>query len=247
MTRLIGPVLLLGATSDIGRALAHEYGKAGLPLILAARDAGRLEPDVQDLRLRLNVPVRAVECDVLKIGDPERFYEELGEMPGTVISVVGLLGDQAEAQAHAAHARTIIETNFVAPAALLEAAANRMEKLGRGTLIGISSVAGDRGRASNYVYGSAKSGFTAYLSGLRNRLARAGVQVMTVKPGFVATRMTAGMKLPGILTAQPDEVARAILRAHGRGQDIVYVRPIWRLIMAIIRGLPEPLFKRLSI
>jgi len=247
MTRLHGPVLLLGATSDIGRALAHAYGKACLPLILVARDASRLDRDVQDLHLRYDVPVRAIECDVLQVDDPGRFYDSLGELPGTVVSLVGLLGDQTQARLDAAEGRRIMATNFVAPAALLGEAANRMERRGYGTVIGVSSVAGDRGRASNYVYGSAKAGLTAYLSGLRHRLARSGVRVLTVKPGFVATRMTAGMKLPAVLTAQPDEVARAVIRAQEQGRDVVYVRPIWRLIMTVIRVLPESLFKKLSI
>jgi short-subunit dehydrogenase len=130
---------------------------------------------------------------------------------------------------------------------MLNEAALRMERRGNGCIIAISSVAGERGRASNYVYGSAKAGLTAFLSGLRNRLARKGVSVMTVKPGFIATKMTDGMNLPPWLTAQPDEVAAAIYRAHRSGRDILYVRPIWRPIMAVIRYIPEVLFKRLSI
>jgi short-subunit dehydrogenase len=122
-----------------------------------------------------------------------------------------------------------------------------MERRGSGTIIGISSVAGERGRASNYVYGAAKAGFTAFLSGLRNRLAAKGVRVITVKPGFVATRMTEGMKLPPRLTAQPEEVAAAILAATSRRFDVTYVRPIWWLIMAIIRLIPEPVFKKLKL
>jgi short-subunit dehydrogenase len=158
-----------------------------------------------------------------------------------------LLGDQQEAMRDAAAADRVMRTNYLAPALFLGAAANRFERRGHGTLIGVSSVAGDRGRASNYVYGSAKAGFTAYLSGLRNRLAAKDVQVITVKPGFVATRMTQGMRLPPLLTAQPEEVAAAVLRAEMRGRDTVYVRPVWRLIMAVIRLIPERIFKRLRL
>jgi short-subunit dehydrogenase len=111
----------------------------------------------------------------------------------------------------------------------------------------VSSVAGDRGRASNYVYGAAKAGFTAHLSGLRNRLAPLGVRVVTVKPGFVRTRMTAGMRLPPVLTAEADQVGRAIFAAAmGRG-DVVYVPGLWRVVMAVIRAIPEPIFKRLKL
>jgi decaprenylphospho-beta-D-erythro-pentofuranosid-2-ulose 2-reductase len=122
--------------------------------------------------------------------------------------------------------------------------ANHFERRGSGTLVGISSVAGDRGRASNYVYGSAKAGFTAFLSGLRNRLAKKGVHVVTVKPGFVATRMTAGMNLPKALTAHPDDVARAVYRAFERKNDVIYILPIWWMIMRIICIIPEILFKK---
>ena len=115
---------------------------------------------------------------------------------------------------------------------------------GRGTIVGVSSVAGDRGRASNYVYGSAKSGFTAFLSGLRNRLARTAIRVITVKPGFVRTCMTAGMKLSARLTAEPQEVAAAVFAAETRKRDVIYVRPIWRLVMSIIGMLPESVFKK---
>ena len=118
---------------------------------------------------------------------------------------------------------------------------------GSGCLVGISSVAGDRGRASNYVYGSAKAGFTAFLSGLRNRLAKQNVHVVTVKPGFVNTSMTEGMDLPAKLTAEPEEVANAIVKSVEKSRDIIYVRPVWQLVMAIIRNIPERIFKKTSI
>jgi len=138
-------------------------------------------------------------------------------------------------------------TNYSGPALFLLAGARFLGGGRQGCIIGISSVAGDRGRGSNFVYGSAKAGLTAFLSGLRNRLSRTGIHVMTVKPGFVATSMTAGMKLPPLLTAKPDEVARAILKAHRARRNIVYVKPVWRLIMTIIAMIPEPIFKRLSL
>jgi short-subunit dehydrogenase len=122
-----------------------------------------------------------------------------------------------------------------------------MERRGSGTIIGISSVAGDRGRASNYIYGSAKAGFTAFLSGLRNRLAATGVHVVTVKPGFVDTKMTEGMKLPPLLTAQPSEVGQAVLAAERKRRDAIYVRPIWFPVMTVIRLIPERVFKKLHL
>ena len=122
-----------------------------------------------------------------------------------------------------------------------------MEARGSGTIIGVSSVAGERGRSTNYIYGSAKAGFTAFLSGLRNRLQKRGVLVLTVKPGFVRTRMTEGLTLPSWLTAAPEELAHAIRRAHRRRKIVIYYRPVWRLIMFLIRCIPERLFARMKL
>lgn len=245
MPEPLSPILIAGAHSDIGRALAHAYARRGCDIILAARGADRLEADCSDLSVRHGVAARAVELDVTA-GDPDGFYQSLGEVPGTVVMVAGLLGDQDEAVAVDAAAWRIMETNYVGPARYLLAAARRMERPGS-TIIGISSVAGDRGRGSNLVYGSAKAGFSAFLSGLRNRLASRQVHVMTVKPGFVATRMTAGMALPARLTAQPEAVAEAILHAHVRGRDTLYAKWIWGPIMQVIRLIPEPVFKRMKL
>jgi decaprenylphospho-beta-D-erythro-pentofuranosid-2-ulose 2-reductase len=169
-------------------------------------------------------------------------------LPDTVVCVVGELGEQARAEVDLGHARVVMRTNFEGPALLLGVLAERFLTRGSGTLVGVSSVAGDRGRASNYVYGAAKAGFTAFLSGLRNRLAGKGVRVVTVKPGFVRTRMTAGMKLPPLLTAEPDEVGRAIFAAaEEKRREVIYVRPIWRVVMTAIAVIPERLFKRLRL
>ena len=138
-----------------------------------------------------------------------------------------------------------MRSNYVGPALLLGGLAELFEQRGSGTLVGVSSVAGERGRADNYVYGSAKAGFTAFLSGLRNRCASSGVHVVTVKPGFVRTRMTDGMELPEKLTATPDEVAAATLKAIRHRRDVIYVRRIWRGIMFVVRAMPERVFKRL--
>lgn len=234
------PILLLGATSDIGRAIARAYAAQGHPVHLAARDPVRLGLEAEDLRIRAGVPVWAHELDILE-ADPAAFLDSLDPPPRVVICVIGLLGGPGPS------AERVMRTNYLAPALFLEEAARRLEAQGGGTLIGISSVAGDRGRAGNYVYGSAKAGLTAYLSGLRARLHGSLVRVVTVKPGFVDTRMIAGMNPPKALTAQPDEVAQAVLGATDKGPEVIYVRPIWRAIMAVIKMLPEPLFKRVRI
>ena len=241
---MTGAVLILGARSDMARACAHRFAKAGHPLMLAARDPAMLEADATDLRLRYSVPVTCVAFDATDIAGLDVFLDTLPDLPAIALCAVGAMGDQAQSQRDALAAAAVIRANFEGPALMLGALAERFEKRGSGTIIGISSVAGERGRASNYVYGAAKAGFTAFLSGLRNRLARSPVQVITVLPGFVATRMTEAMDLNPRLTAQPEEVAEAIFRAHEKRRDVIYIRPVWRLIMAIIRALPEPVFKR---
>lgn len=239
-----GAVLILGARSDIARACAHRYARDGFSVMLAARNASDLEPDAQDLRLRHRVAVTCHDFDVLETEGFARFLDTLPAVPDVAICAVGAMGDQAQSQRDPAAAARVMRTNFEGPALILGLLAERFEAAGRGVIVGISSVAGDRGRASNYVYGAAKAGFTAFLSGLRNRLARGPVRVITVKPGFVATRMTEGLPLNPRLTARPDEVAEAIRSAQRRGRDVIYVRPVWRLVMAIIRALPEFVFKK---
>lgn len=245
MTR--SPVLILGARSDMARAIAHRFAARGYPLQLAARDAAALEGDRADLQLRYGVPVTVHAYDAVAIADHARFVEGLPELPGIAICAVGVMGSHEALERDPAAAVQVMRTNYEGPAHTLAILANHFEARGSGTLVGISSVAGARGRATNYVYGSAKAGFTAFLSGLRNRLAKRGVHVVTVLPGFVATKMTEGLDLPPRLTAQPDEVAVAVERAVLRGRDVVYVRPIWRLIARIVREIPEGRFKRMRL
>lgn len=240
-------VLLLGALSDIGRALARHYAAHGWRVQLAARRAERLHPEAQDLRIRHQAEVQTFEFDARDTASHAAFYAALQPAPDLVICVFGVLGEQARAQQHWPEALEILETNYTGAVSILERAAEAMEQRGSGCIVGISSVAGDRGRASNYLYGSAKAGLTAYLSGLRNRLASKGVHVLTVKPGFVRTAMTEGLPLPPLLTAEPEAVAQAIARAVERRSHVIYVRWMWRWIMLIIRHLPEAVFKRLKL
>nr|AID69702.1 short chain dehydrogenase [uncultured organism] len=164
-------------------------------------------------------------------------------MPGIVVSVAGLLGDQAATRGDSERISQIIAVNFTGPAVVLEAAAAR---IGSGWVIGISSVSGDRGRASNYWYGAAKAGLSTMLSGLRQRYAGSNVRVMVVKPGFVATRMTRGMKLIGPLTNTPEEIAALVCKAMDRGREVVY--PFrWKLVMLVLRTVPEWIYRRLKL
>lgn len=239
-----GAVLILGARSDIARACARRFAQGGHPLVLAARGAERLAADKADLELRFGVAVTLADWDATDIAATARLLDHLPDLPEVVICAAGAMGDQRASEADPEAAAAVLAATFAGPALALGVVAERFAARGRGTIVGISSVAGERGRASNYVYGSAKAGLTAFLSGLRNRFARSGVRVVTVLPGFVDTAMTEGLDLPGPLVAQPEEVAQAIWRAVRGRRDVVWVRPVWRLVMAIIRALPEPLFKR---
>ena len=241
-------MLLVGATSDIGHATALHYAQGGWRILLAARDAEGARRNADDIAARTGVEVSVHAFDVLETERFAGFIDGLPVLPQTVVCVVGELGEQARAETDIGHAAHVLRTNFEGPALLLNAFAERFAARGSGTLVGVSSVAGDRGRASNYVYGAAKAGFTAFLSGLRNRMASAGVRVLTVKPGFVRTRMTAGMKLPPLLTAEAAEVGRAIFTAAEKGgSDVIYVRRIWRPVMMVVGSIPERIFKRLGL
>jgi len=240
-------VLIAGAKSDIARAAARLYADNGYDIYLAARNVSDLDAFSKDIKVRNQVDVKQLELDVLDYDSLEDFYNSLPEKPQGVISAVGYLGNQEKSQTDLKETRTIIDTNFTGIVCLFNIIAHDFEERKSGFIIGISSVAGDRGRKSNYTYGSAKAGFTAYLSGLRNRLDRAGVQVLTVKPGFVYTKMTAGLDLPGLLTARPEQVARDIYRAQLRKRGVVYSKGVWRVIMWVIRMIPEFMFKRMSL
>lgn len=239
-----GAVLILGAGSDMARMTARAFAARGHPIQLAARNPERLTDDRDDLTTRYGVAVSLHTFDALATETHAAFVKQLPELPGIAVCAVGTMGDHAASIADPLKAAVVIRTNFEGPASVLAHLANAMAARGSGTIVGISSVAGERGRQSNYVYGSAKAGFTAFLSGLRHRLAPTGVHVVTVKPGFVATAMTEGLDLPERLTAQPEEVASAIVKAVERRRDTIYVRPVWRLIMTIIRNVPESIFKK---
>jgi short-subunit dehydrogenase len=238
------PALILGARSDIARALAQELAARGHPLMLAARDVETLARDAADLSLRHGATVTVHRYDAEAIDAIEDFLDALPQTPHLAISAVGLLGDQTADAADPARAARVIATNFTGPALALEACARRMAALDAPTaVVGIGSVAGDRGRAKNYVYGAAKAGFAAWLSGMRQKYARSRLHVMTVKPGFVATAMTAGMDLPGPLTTDPASFAKRVLASLDRGRPVHYDLR-WRLVMTVIALLPERLFMR---
>ncbi len=239
-------VLILGATSDMAQAIAKKYAAEGWSLTLAALGTDRLEPIAGDLRVRTKTPVETVEFDATDFASHRPFYEGLATNPDAVICVFGYMGDQMAARSEFDEVRRTIDINFTGAVSILNIVADDFEKRGHGVIAGISSVAGDRGRQSNYIYGCAKAGFTAYLSGLRNRLVKSGVHVMTVKPGFCRTKMTEHLDLPAALTADPEQVANAIFKGLEKKRNVVYTLWMWRWIMLIIRHIPEGVFKKMG-
>lgn len=240
-------VLIIGAKSDIAKAIARRYAREGFNLTLAARHAADLEEFATDLSIRHECQVECMDLDILDIRSHAAFYASLSEPPDGVVCAVGYLGDQETAQEDFEEARRIIDTNYTAIASLINIIANDFHHRRSGFIIGISSVAGDRGRKSNYIYGSAKAALSCYLSGLRNRLYESNVQVLTVKPGFVETRMTKRMDLPKALTASPEQVADDVYNAQIKGSNVLYTKWIWRWIMLVIKHIPEFQFKKMSI
>lgn len=240
-------ILILGAKSDIAKATAREYAKHGYDLYLAARNSSELEEFANDITVRAESIVKIVELDILDINSHKKCYEQLDVKPLGVISAIGYLGEQDKAQINADESQLIMASNYTGVVSFLDVVVNDFEKRRSGFIVGISSVAGDRGRKSNYIYGSAKAAFTAYLSGIRNRLYSSQVHVLTVKPGFVATKMTQDMDLPEKLTAQPDDVAISIYKAQQKNKNVLYTKWIWRWIMLIIKSIPEWKFKGMSI
>lgn len=240
--------IILGATSAMARAFARKLAAEGAGLILAGRDRAELETLAADCRLRGAPLAEAVAFDTR---DPAgfnaliaRMAREEGELNAAVFA--GSMPVQAEIDTDPALLDGVIADSFTGPARFLQMFAPLIEARGGGTIVGIGSVAGDRGRLGNYVYGAAKAGFATYLSGLRNRLTRAGGHVVTVKPGFVDTAMTWG--LPGLfLVAAPEAVAQDILTAVRKRRNTIYTPFFWRYIMLIIRHIPEPIFKKMKI
>ncbi len=240
-------ILIVGATSDIAKSVAREYAKSGYNLYLSGRDIERLEDFAKDLNISTQKEIKLIELDILDFESHQNIYNSLEPKPVGVISAVGYLGDQKRALADFQESKKIIDTNYTGVVSLFNIVANDFEAKKSGFIVGISSVAGDRGRESNYIYGSAKAAFSTYLSGLRNRLSKSNIDVLTVKPGFVDTKMTKDMDLPKALVATPQEVAKDILKAQQNSNDIIYTKWFWRYIMWIIKAIPEWKFKKMNL
>ena len=243
-------ILIIGATSAIAEATARLFAARGDALFLVARNAEHLRAVVADLNIRGAARADSATLDVTDFAAHEAVIEKAErDLGGIDIALIahGTLSDQAQCEQSVDMMRREFDINALSTLALLTALASRMEARRSGTLAVISSVAGDRGRQSNYVYGAAKAAVPTFLGGLRQRLAKSGVTVLTIKPGFVDTPMTAGIANKGALWAQPDRVAAGIVQAIDRHRNIVYLPWFWRWIMLVIRHIPEPIFKRLKL
>jgi short-subunit dehydrogenase len=241
--------LILGATSRVAQEIARLLGERGAELFLVGRDARKLQAVCDDLRVRGAARVEAAAADLDAVDRHEALVEEaeraLGPLDLAVIAQGGLGEPELYRDSGEALAR-VLHTNLVAPASLLTAVARRMEARRHGCIVGIGSVAGDRARRANYGYGAAKGGLALVLQGLRARLHPSGVRVVTVKPGWVDTPMTAHLPR-NALFARPDRVARRIVAAAEGGGEVVYVPGFWRAVMVAIRLVPEGLYKRLAL
>ncbi|WP_298931413.1 SDR family oxidoreductase [uncultured Ramlibacter sp.] len=242
-------ILLIGATSAIAEATARLWAGRGDSIYLLGRDALRLAQIAADLRVR---GAGAVQHAVLDVRDHARHAATLdaalAQWDGLDVVLVahGSLPDQAACERDSAAALEALEINALSVVSLLTHLANRLAVQGSGTIAVIGSVAGDRGRQSNYVYGTAKAAVAVFLQGLRNRLHASGVRVLTIKPGFVDTPMTAAFA-KGLLWASPQDVARGIVGAVDRGRDVAYLPGFWRWIMLAVRSIPENVFKRMRL
>jgi len=242
-------ILVLGATSAMAQACGRLWAARGAELLLVARSGDRLAAVAADLAVRgaARIETRVADLDLLPghaaiLDDAAARFGRID----LILLAQGLLADSDACEQSAELAARVLHTNFASAALLAQAAALRLAAGGGGTLVAISSVAGDRGRQSNYAYGAAKGGLSLFLEGLRNRMYRHGVRVVTVKPGIVDSPMTAHLARSALSTS-PEVVARAILRAVDRRRDQVYVPAFWRPVMLLIRHLPEWLFKRMRL
>lgn len=242
-----GTVLVLGATSPIARALGLDLARRGHPLMLAGRDGPELERVAADVRARVpGARVLIARFDATVEASHAALLADLDSGVEGLVIATGALGDAERARRDGRYAAELTAANYAGLVRVVTVVADQLERQRRGFIVGLGSVAGDRGRQSNYVYGAAKGALALFLQGLRNRLTGQGVRVLTVKLGFVDTAMTWGMALP-LPAIHPDDAADRVRRALDGGRDVVYVPGWWRVVMLIIRAIPEPIFKRLKL
>jgi len=242
-------VLIIGANSAIAEACGRLFAERGDALFLVSRNAERLESLASDLKVRGAAATHTLALDLADLTRHQELVDSVKAVfPQTDVLLIahGILPNQDECQASTEKMLDSMAVNFLSPVSLLNLWANEFEVQKKGAIAVISSVAGDRGRQSNYIYGAAKGGLSTFLEGLRNRMFKHGISVISIKPGFVDTPMTAEFE-KGALWAKPEQVAKGILHAIDKGGDNVYLPSFWKLIMMIIIHIPEKIFKKLSL
>ncbi|WP_029350058.1 SDR family oxidoreductase [Bosea sp. 117] len=239
-------IIILGATSGIAEATARIWAAQGGRLVLVARDGARAEAIAADLKVRGAEEADVVALDLAKADAAAELDAMVAKLGGLdiVLLAYGALGDQKTLETDPTAARALIETNFTSASAWCIAAANRFEAQKSGALLVIGSVAGDRGRQSNFIYGATKAGLAALVEGIAHRLAPTGARAVLIKPGFVDTPMTAAIPNKGALWAKPEAVGAIIARAAQKGRPVVYAPGFWRLIMLIVRNVPAAIFHK---
>lgn len=240
-------VLIIGAKGDLAKAIASEYAKNGYGLYLAGRNINSIINFKDYLTSSYKIDVNLKEFDLVNFETHFDFFNSLNPKPDGTIMVSGYMCDQKKCENDFKESFNTINVNYLGAVSFLNIVANHYEKDEKGFIVGVSSVAGERGRKANYIYGSSKAGFTTYLSGLRNRLYKSNINVLTVKPGYIYTKMTEKLKLPSLLTAKPDEVAKLIFNSQKKKKDVIYIKSVWRLIMLLIRIIPEWKFKKMDL
>ncbi len=245
-------VVVIGASSGIAKSLCVELAKRGCGLVLAGRNVDELRALADEINGGYHVAAAVERFEAEQIDDYHDFWRRatahFSDGASGLIVCHGFLPKQQEAERNTSLVRKSIEINFLSAAVVMEIAAAYFVERKCGYIAAISSVAGDRGRQSNYIYGAAKAGLSAYLQGLRNRLHHQGVHVLTIKPGFVATRMISCRISPeSWMVASPEHVARQIDRAIRRRRNVLYTPRVWRVIMAVVRAIPETIFKRMRL
>ena len=240
-------ILIVGAKSEIAIELATLYAKNNHNLYLAGRSINDIASESNELKSKYNISVKLCEFDITKYSTHKSFYDSLNKNLIGVIIISGYYPLQSDAENDWELSNNTINVNYVGPVSMLNLAANRFIYNGKGFIVGITSVSGERGRSKNYIYGSSKAGLTTYLSGLRQRLEYKKINVLTVISGYVKTKKNKGLDKPSFLTNTPKELANDIYQAQQKGKNIIYSKRIWKLIMILIKIIPEFIFKKLSI
>ena len=240
-------ILIIGGNSDIGFEIAKEFYKNNNNnLYLTTQPNKKITKDINQLKNHKN-RLKLIKFDLLEFSNHKKFYNTLDPKPDLVICSAGMFLNSEQILSNFELKEKMINTNFTGYASILDIIIDDFKRKNNGCIIGISSVAGDRGRASNYMYGSTKSAFSSYLSGLRNSLKKFNINIITIKPGFVRTKMTSNIKMNKYLTATPEKVAKDVHKAWKRKRDIVYTPWYWKYIIIIIKIIPEKIFKKMNL